>query len=222
MAGSVEHDRAGHLDLGHRALPPVPGLLVGLAERQREPANQRWKNTSMVPGCSTSQILWSRPGLRRKRAVGQFGEAEPGLAALLIGPLMAVDPDLHRPWAVGADLDERRPEMPTSAFRPICRAPGYAAPVAGLLLGGWFLPGVIGIISKLLRIVTSRILIVTIASLVVIGEAIMGGSQRGGHPSRIQVSGPLAPYAEGSGAGSWPRVGLHGIRCWRMRSWWRI
>jgi site-specific recombinase XerD len=25
----------------------------------------------------------------------------------------------------------------------------------------------------------------------------MGGSQRGGHPSRIQVSGPLAPYAEG-------------------------
>jgi site-specific recombinase XerD len=31
----------------------------------------------------------------------------------------------------------------------------------------------------------------------VIEEAMMGSSQRAGHPSRIQVSGPLAPYAEG-------------------------
>jgi len=25
-------------------------------------ASQRWKNTSMVPGCSTSQIRWSKAG----------------------------------------------------------------------------------------------------------------------------------------------------------------
>ena len=37
MAGRGEHDGAGDLDLGHRALPPVPGLLVGGAERQRQP-----------------------------------------------------------------------------------------------------------------------------------------------------------------------------------------
>jgi hypothetical protein len=32
-----EDDRAGYLDLSHRALPPVPSLLVGRPERQREP-----------------------------------------------------------------------------------------------------------------------------------------------------------------------------------------
>ncbi len=42
--------------------------------------------------------------------VGQLGEAKAQLAGLLFGPLVAVDPDLHRPWAVGADLDERGAE----------------------------------------------------------------------------------------------------------------
>ena len=31
VAGRVEHDRAGHLHLGHGQLPPVPGALVGRA-----------------------------------------------------------------------------------------------------------------------------------------------------------------------------------------------
>ena len=37
VTGGVEHDRAGHLDLGHRQLPPVAGQLVGGAQRQRQP-----------------------------------------------------------------------------------------------------------------------------------------------------------------------------------------
>ena len=37
VAGLGEYDGAGDLDLGHRQFPPVAGLLVGGAERQREP-----------------------------------------------------------------------------------------------------------------------------------------------------------------------------------------
>src|ERR1019366_1269054 len=36
IAGLGEHDGAGHLDLGHRQLPPVPGPLVSGTQRQRE------------------------------------------------------------------------------------------------------------------------------------------------------------------------------------------
>src|SRR4029077_9818601 len=43
--------------------------------------------------------------------VGQFGEPDPGPDGLPFGPFVAVDPDLDRPWAVGADLDEGRPEV---------------------------------------------------------------------------------------------------------------
>ena len=35
VAGCVEHDGAGDLDLPHRALPPVAGIAVGLAKGQR-------------------------------------------------------------------------------------------------------------------------------------------------------------------------------------------
>src|SRR6266700_9252 len=83
---------------------------------------------------------------------------------------------------------------PISARMPsawLCRACEEVAS------GGFVLPGVVGIISNLLRIVTYQGLIVTIASSVVIEEATMESSQRAGHPSRIQVSGPLAPFAAG-------------------------
>jgi hypothetical protein len=36
VAGGVEHDGAGDLDLPHRALPPVAGIAVGLAKGQRQ------------------------------------------------------------------------------------------------------------------------------------------------------------------------------------------
>jgi hypothetical protein len=65
-----------------------------------------------------------------------------------------VDPDLGGVGKVGADLDERRAEMPTSAFRPVCRPPGYAAAVIRVASGKPFLPGVASIILGLLRIVT--------------------------------------------------------------------
>jgi hypothetical protein len=43
--------------------------------------------------------------------VGQFGEPETCLGGLPFHPLVAVDPHLDRPRAVGADLDERRTEI---------------------------------------------------------------------------------------------------------------
>jgi len=48
--------------------------------------------------------------LARGKAVRQLGELQADLACLLLGPLVAVDPDFHRPRAVGADLDECRAE----------------------------------------------------------------------------------------------------------------
>jgi len=65
-----------------------------------------------------------------------------------------------------------------------------------LLLGWLFLPGVIGIILDLLRVVTYEVLLVTVASSVPIEEATMEHNPHG-PLSRLQVSGPLAPYAEG-------------------------
>ena len=43
--------------------------------------------------------------------VGQLGEPDARLEGLPLGPLVAVDPDLHRIREVGAHLDERRSEI---------------------------------------------------------------------------------------------------------------
>ena len=43
--------------------------------------------------------------------VGQLGEPDPGVGGLAFGPLVPVDPNLGRVREVGADLDERRPEV---------------------------------------------------------------------------------------------------------------
>jgi hypothetical protein len=44
-------------------------------------------------------------------SVGQLGEPDPGMCGLAFGPLVAVDPNLGGVGEVGADLDERRPEV---------------------------------------------------------------------------------------------------------------
>src|ERR1700682_5184713 len=43
--------------------------------------------------------------------VGQFAEPDTVLGGLAFGPFVAVEPDLDRVREVGADLDERRPEI---------------------------------------------------------------------------------------------------------------
>ena len=43
--------------------------------------------------------------------VGQLGEPDPGDRGLLLGPLVTVQPHLGRIWEIGADLDERWPEV---------------------------------------------------------------------------------------------------------------
>ena len=112
-AGSIEHQGAGDLDLAHGDLPPVPGPLVGSGRRAAGGgASHRWANTSMVPGCSRSQISCSATGvIAGGESVGQLGEGDPGPGRLPLGPLVAVDPDLGRVREVRADLDERRAEI---------------------------------------------------------------------------------------------------------------
>jgi hypothetical protein len=65
----------------------------------------------MVPGCSRSQISCSPAGSSHDEPVGQLGEPDPGLESLPFGPLVPVHPDLGRVGEVGADLDERVPEV---------------------------------------------------------------------------------------------------------------
>ena len=75
-------------------------------------AIHRAKNTSIVPGCSRSQMACSAVRVAgRGEPVGQLGEADPGLERLPLGPFVPVDPDLDRVGEVCADLDERRPEI---------------------------------------------------------------------------------------------------------------
>ena len=124
IAGLGEHDRAGHLDLGHRALPPVA-----------RPAGRRGR-AAAAAGAASAGRTPDRAGLQHVadplqqgrivaggKAVGQLGEGKPGLAGLLLGPLMAVDPDFHRPGAVRADLDERRPEARVPQIEVVDRDP---------------------------------------------------------------------------------------------------
>ena len=112
VAGSVEHQGAGYLDLPHRALPPVAGIAVALAQGQRQ---QR-----QPPLGEHVEVARSQPvtdGLQRggviagREPVGQLGKADPGAGSLALDPLVPVDPDLGRVRKVGAHLDERRAEV---------------------------------------------------------------------------------------------------------------
>ena len=111
-AGCVEHQGARHLDLAHRQLPPIAGGAVVLGQRQRQ---HRPPAFGEHPDRARAEPVADR--LQRGRIsaggepVGQLGEPDAGLDGLPFGPLVAVDPDLHRIREVGADLDERRPEI---------------------------------------------------------------------------------------------------------------
>src|SRR6185295_17575712 len=43
--------------------------------------------------------------------VGQLGEPDAGLGGLAFGPLVPIDPDLHRVREIGTDFHKRRPEV---------------------------------------------------------------------------------------------------------------
>ena len=74
--------------------------------------SHRWANTSMVPGCSRSQISCNAAGSSQAaNPLDSSVNAIPALGGLPLGPLVAVDPDLGRVGEVGADLDERRAEV---------------------------------------------------------------------------------------------------------------
>jgi hypothetical protein len=108
----VQHDGAGHLDLPHGRLPPVPGQLVLTAERHRQavqpPLGEHLDGAGLQPVADRLQPVRIVAG---GEPVGQGGEGDPGLECLPLGPLVPADPDLGRVGEVDADLDERRAEV---------------------------------------------------------------------------------------------------------------
>src|SRR3954449_5816971 len=112
VAGLVEHDRAGDLDLPHRQLPPVPVHPISLAEWHRQ-AGQPAVEESLDVG--RAEPVADRLEPLRVGAGGepvrQRGPADPGLRGLPFRPLVTVQPDLDRIREVGADLDKPRPEV---------------------------------------------------------------------------------------------------------------
>ena len=61
-AGVVEHQRAGHLDLAHRQLPPVAGGAIIAVSGVGIWVIQRSKNACTCSGPKVSQIACSRSG----------------------------------------------------------------------------------------------------------------------------------------------------------------
>ena len=112
VARGVEHQGAGDFDLPHRQLPPVTQGPVRGGQRQRQPAHPTVEEC-MDLGRPELVADGLQPGrvVTAGEAVGQPGPADAGVAGLAFGPLVAVQPHLHRIREVGADLDERRPEM---------------------------------------------------------------------------------------------------------------
>ena len=110
MHVAVEDQGAGGLHLPHRQLPPVPGVPVGVSQRERDPGHPPLE--PHLHGAGTEPVA---DGLQPGRVVaggepvGQRGEADPGGGRLPLGPLVPVDPCLDRIGEVGADLDEPRP-----------------------------------------------------------------------------------------------------------------
>jgi hypothetical protein len=116
------------LDLVHRQLPAVIGVLVGTGERLRQPGQPlAGEPVDLLIGQPVADPLDRRRVADRAERVIQRGERDPFLPALPLGVLVAVEVDLPGVREVAAELDEERAEMPISAFRPICRPAGYAA-----------------------------------------------------------------------------------------------
>jgi hypothetical protein len=82
VAGCVEHDGAGGLDLTHRALPPVAAIPICLTNGSGRQASQRCTKTLMVAGPSRSQMAWSQTGsAQAANPLDSSVKASPALAA---------------------------------------------------------------------------------------------------------------------------------------------
>ena len=108
----VEHERAGRLDLAHRQLPPVPGLTILGSERRGDLGDPAIEERLHVLGPEGVADSLQPAGLIAGREpVRQRGKRDPGFGGLAFGPFVPVDPDPREPRTVGADLDERGPEV---------------------------------------------------------------------------------------------------------------
>jgi hypothetical protein len=92
VAGGVQHDGAGGLDLPHGQLPPVPGVTVGGRKRQRQPRDPAFEeHPDRARAEPVADRLQGGGIVGGGEPVGQGGEPDPCLGRLPLGPLMAVD-----------------------------------------------------------------------------------------------------------------------------------
>jgi len=87
VAGCVEHDGAGDLDLAHRALPPVAGVPIRLAQRQRQAGQPALDEDVDRAGPEPVADRLEHGGVGAGgEPVGQLAEGQPGLGGLAFGP----------------------------------------------------------------------------------------------------------------------------------------
>lgn len=102
----VQHERARHLDLAHRELPPVARRPVRRGERCRDgvdpPVEEPLHVVGPEPAADLGQLVRVVAG---GEPVGQRRVADPRMVELAFGPLMPVAPDLFRIGEVRADLE---------------------------------------------------------------------------------------------------------------------
>lgn len=97
VAGRVEHQGAGHLDLAHRQLPPVAAGTVIDRQRRGNHAQPTFEEHQNVDRSEAVTDLLQPVGVSAGgEAVGQRREPDAGLGRLAFGPLMPVDPHLRR------------------------------------------------------------------------------------------------------------------------------
>jgi hypothetical protein len=135
----VQGHGRGELDLLDRQLPAVVGVLVGAGERLRQPGQPlAGEPVDLLAGQPVADPLDRLGVTDRAERVIQGRERDAFLQALLLGVLVPVEVDLAGIREITAELDMERAVMPTSALRPVCRPPGYAAPVRRLPLESCF------------------------------------------------------------------------------------
>src|SRR6516162_307564 len=137
--GPVQGHGGGELNLVHRQLPAVAGVLVGAGERLRQPGQPlAGQPVDLLIGQPVADPLDRRRVADRAERVVQPGERDPGLEALLLGVLVTVDGDLPGVREVAAELDEERAEIsaeameiPVAGHRLVPVQPRVPLPVTG-------------------------------------------------------------------------------------------
>src|SRR5262249_25644713 len=125
----IEDQGPRDLDLAHGELPPVAALPLGRAQRGGDdihPAVE--EGLDLLRAEAVTDSLQPSRVAASGEAVGELGEGETFGLGLLLGPLMAIEPDLCRVREVRAELDEARSELGIPYVEVVDRHPAVGLP----------------------------------------------------------------------------------------------